>query len=315
LLPTYNRAATLKRTLDFLDRVSCGNGHVRVVVIDNCCTDNTKEIVESHASDLVLEYFFAARAGKSKALNDAISSVHLDDIVVFIDDDVLPCDDWLVAVRNTASDWPDHSVFGGKITPLWPGGSPPVGMRGKNARTYALGAHDLGDEARLYPGMETPIGMNFWLRKAILEAGHRFDETIGPLGNTVIMGEDTDFLLRLREKGCEIVYSPNACVNHAVEPHRLEWKALCQRAYAQGRGGVHAGLCHSEMLCKTPLMWFVRRATSYALSGLRYWTAGFSPSDEIRAQRRLSALGALGYNSEALRRGYARYSQGRQADL
>ncbi|HEX8249539.1 MAG TPA: glycosyltransferase, partial [Pyrinomonadaceae bacterium] len=76
IVPTYNRAARLKKTLLSLAAAALPeNFSVEVTVVDNNSTDETKATVEELKpafQRIKLEYLFEARQGKSYALNAGI---------------------------------------------------------------------------------------------------------------------------------------------------------------------------------------------------------------------------------------------------
>ena len=119
LIPTYNRAEGLAKTLTGMARMEKANLSVEFVVIDNGSTDRTKSIVESFSDRLTVRYLFEPKSGKNRALNCALENIELGDIVAFTDDDVDPSSDWLLSIASICRRWPSHSVFGGRIDEIF----------------------------------------------------------------------------------------------------------------------------------------------------------------------------------------------------
>src|SRR5277367_3031437 len=97
LFSTFNGASTLPRMLDALERLKTPAGGWKVVAIDNASTDNTAALLQERRARLPLTVLAEARRGKNYGLNTGLSVVE-GDLVVLTDDDVVPREDWLVAM-------------------------------------------------------------------------------------------------------------------------------------------------------------------------------------------------------------------------
>src|SRR5436305_13472240 len=85
---TFNRAASLRRTLDSLAamRVPADLGW-EVVVVNNSCTDTTDAVIDSFVGRLPIRREFEKSAGQSHARNRAID-VAIGEYIIWTDDDV-----------------------------------------------------------------------------------------------------------------------------------------------------------------------------------------------------------------------------------
>lgn len=84
IIPTYNRASLLKRSLD---SVVNQNSVFEVIIVDDCGKDNTKSIVESYKEKLNIIYIrHSKNGGVNTARNTAIRNAS-GDWLVFLDDD------------------------------------------------------------------------------------------------------------------------------------------------------------------------------------------------------------------------------------
>lgn len=63
IIPTYNRAGLLRRTLDSLARQDLPNAEFEVLVIDDGSSDATAEVAGSYSDRLTLRYFFQPDEG------------------------------------------------------------------------------------------------------------------------------------------------------------------------------------------------------------------------------------------------------------
>jgi len=306
LIPTHNRAEGLAETLRAMAMLDLSDLSVRFVVINNNSTDHTEAIVQSFVNCLPIRYRFEPRPGKSCALNGALDEEPLGDIVVFVDDDVSPCRDWLQAIRRACQRWPDHKVFGGKVLSWWPDGQPPAWWASATQHgTWTLGGHDPGNQPGPYrPGLK-PMGANTWICRDVLVATRRFDESVGPCGQvTRIMGQDGVFINGLIRDGYEPIYCPDAVVYHRIQHEKVTPRGLRRRVWSQGRGGPHYGEpCHQSLLVRHLTLWHLLRVGALGWAAARYLLAMVHWSSGRRLGESLPALGDIAYNLECLRIG------------
>lgn len=234
ILSSHNRARSLNDTLEL---IACQSVSVRwrVVAVDNASTDDTPKVLERFAEDprFRLDVLHEPRAGKPRALNRALSQVD-ESLVVFTDDDVDLEVDWLQAYVDAAARWPDHSIFGGPIIPVFPPDAPAWVQDQRYVRQSPMFAYY---EAREDEGLTTrvPLGPNMMIRRSAI-GEHRFDERLGPGGSHRLMGDETEFEYRLARLGYHpYVYVPDARAEHRVRPEQLTVRAVWARAYLWGR--------------------------------------------------------------------------------
>lgn len=302
LMPTLNRAETLRRTLDGMTRVRRDGLSVEFVVIDNGSSDHTPAVLHSFRDRLPLTCLRDAVTGKSHALNHAFSHVELGQTVVFTDDDITADEGWLKTIVATCERWPEHQVFGGPIEPEWPNGwSPPEWAKQNIIQALAFARHDLGDQEREYPADVDPFGGNFWVRRTVI-AGARFDERIGAHPTRQILGDETQFLQQLRRRGMVPVYTPLAKVKHRVNAAQATKRSVFRRALQGGLGTVYVrGLPEKPLFHACRRQWFSNRLSCVA-GLLEHLPRRVSAGDE--SQRVLSTvllIWALAEHGQALR--------------
>lgn len=87
IIPTYNRATTIKRCIDSVLNQTYSN--IEVIIIDDASTDNTEEIVKSYTNDKIKYYKFEKNLGACAARNKGIE-IAKGDYIAFQDSD----DEW-----------------------------------------------------------------------------------------------------------------------------------------------------------------------------------------------------------------------------
>lgn len=235
ILATHNRVRSLDATLECLACQQVAAADWRVVAVDNASTDETAQVLRRFEEDprLRLEALHEPRAGKPRALNRALERVD-EGLVVFIDDDVDLGPHWLQAYIDAAARWPDHAIFGGPIIPVFPANAPDWVQDERYVRQSPMFARY---QPRADEGLTTdiPLGPNMAIRRAAI-AGHRFDERLGPGGSHGLMGDETEFEIRLARLGhTPFVYVPAAEARHRVRHEQMTVEAVWKRAYLWGQ--------------------------------------------------------------------------------
>lgn len=233
LFSTYNGAKALPLTLEAMTRLQAPEGGWRLVVADNGSEDDSAAIIRRYEDRLPLVPVSEPRRGKNRALNTALQHAE-GDLYIFTDDDVLPDEDWLVQLRRVADSQPDYAVFGGPILPYWAVDPEdwitrfvPLGI------TFALTDPDI-EEGPVAPALIW--GPNMAVRRAVFDAGHRFEESIGPNGTSYAMGSETEFIHRVCQHGFQSWFCRGARVRHFIRAHQMSKQWVMGRAYRAGRG-------------------------------------------------------------------------------
>jgi GT2 family glycosyltransferase len=215
IIPTYNRARSLKRLLDSLELLDWpGPAALEVLVVDNGSTDGTQDLL---ATEQVKPRKFAfgvveeKQKGKASALNSGLRSAK-GDVIVVIDDDVvvhpLCLTKHLEAYRLTNF----YAIQG----PILPG----VDFNGNPAnpdklREYNIPHIDYGERICEIPGL---TGTNMSFKREVFAKVGFFDARLGP--GAAGFSEDTEYSMRIRKAGFKIGYTPHAIVYHELNPDR-----------------------------------------------------------------------------------------------
>jgi glycosyltransferase involved in cell wall biosynthesis len=302
VIPTHDRAASLRRTLSGIERCTRSGFTVEVVVVDNRCTDDTRSVVEEFARSMRVQYLYEDLPGKNKALNRALDDAVLGEIVVFTDDDIDPASDWLDAIWSATRRWPDVSVFGGRIDVVWPEGQTIPEWANRHAvREFGFAAHNLAAEDRPYFDHHLPFGPNYWVRREVL-TDRRFDPGVGPSSAGRILGDEIIFLLALQRDGYQPVFVPSARVGHRILPHLLTRSGIQRRAFELGRGIPHLkGWPRRDLLKRSRALWRLSRRLILCRWYASFWTSFLRLGDEARVMRGIEAMRGIGYNVECLR--------------
>jgi glucosyl-dolichyl phosphate glucuronosyltransferase len=235
-IPTYNRAALLRRALDSLRPLDIPPGlQIEVLVIDNNCTDDTAAVTADAASRLpftvrrIVENVPGLCCARNRALAEAAH-----EYVVFFDDDVDVSPGWLSGFIEAAGTFGADCVVG-PVFPLIEGAIPAhvtPAILDQLTSPYSR----KGDRALVLPARtawEVP-GCNFGVRRRVaLEVGG-FDAAFDRKGAGLLAGGDFEFGDRLVRAGHRVVYEPRCSVRHLVSAAKMTRAYLRRRWHGVG---------------------------------------------------------------------------------
>jgi len=184
------------------------------------------------------------------------------------DDDVVPQRDWLVQMRAAADSHPPFALFGGVIVPHWQI-SPPNWILTVPQNVFAI-----------TPALkEGPIpailiwGATIGVRTEVIQAGYRFDVSMGPVGAQYRMGEDTEFVQRLENAGFRGWHCKSAIAGHMILRDEINKKRMLRRAIRYG-SAFYQWTCKRELLSRPELLfgtprYIVREVLEQAMRAAR----------------------------------------------
>jgi hypothetical protein len=236
LFATRNRAAQLEQTLAHYQALDMKGLDWELLIVDNGSTDATADVIERMCTALPIRRLHVDGVGQNRARNAAMDRL-CGDLVIFTDDDVLPEPDCVKAYLAAATRWPDDAIFGARIEPRFPPGTP-AWMQSSEFEfsTTAFARYKPAEHEG--PVRRHPYGPSFAVRRRAFD-GMRFNEQLGPQSGSYAMGGEGDFLRRLSSKGYRYIYVPQALVAHVVRPEQTAPEWLFSRAYKKGRGQTY----------------------------------------------------------------------------
>jgi cellulose synthase/poly-beta-1,6-N-acetylglucosamine synthase-like glycosyltransferase len=238
-IPTHNRAAVLRQTLERLTELASPPGvEWEVIVVQNNCTDDTESMLAELAPRLPLRALSESRPGVNFARNAAVDAAR-GECIIFTDDDTLVCREWLTAYASAFAAFPDVDIFGGPIAPRF-GSAVPSWLRA--ALPTVSAAYGQLEERGRGPALSAtfyPFGANMAFRTRVLRASP-FDPMLGPRGTTRINGSETELILTLLAAGHAGRWVEDARVEHCIQDKQLTTRFL--RWYYTGQGASLARL-------------------------------------------------------------------------
>ncbi len=235
ILPTYNRADLLPKTLDsLLAAAKPSNLKITIYVVDNNSKDTTPEVVEAyrHRFTHSLIYLLERQQGSSAALNAGIRA-GTGDLIGMLNDDEEVDARWYQVIADRFSRRPDCAFIGGPYHPNWETPKPEW-----IAKDFGgiVGWVDGGDVERQYgPGFHGMlVGGNSVIRRCVLEEIGLFNTELGRFDKGLMACEDQELFERLLERKLTGYYVPELIVHHYIPTKRLTKQY--HRQWSWGRG-------------------------------------------------------------------------------
>jgi glycosyltransferase involved in cell wall biosynthesis len=302
IIPTFNRAQLLRRTLaSLLAAVRDSRDH-EILVVDNGSTDDTRDVVEHVARGAdggQLRYLREPMPGLlSGRHHGALESG--GDVCAFLDDDVIVGPRWLNALNESFGDQTVGLVGGPSVpmfeapVPEWVGNFYADHPHGRMCGWLSL--FDGGREIRRTDPADI-WGLNFSIRRQVLFDLGGFHPDNMPKRLQRFQGDgETGLTMKARAAGVTAMYHPDARVEHIIPAARLTIEYFEQRSFYQGVCESFSEIRKSRGLTRVerpPLD--VARSTWQALKSFR-GRLGEPPS--LRRTRRAHRAGYLFHQRE-----------------
>ena len=179
------------------------------------------------------------KAGLSGARNTALDEA-CGSIIVFLDDDAIPLDGWLEALRAPYGDKRVYGV-GGFARPRWLDGQP--GWFPEEF-LWVIGCSHRGLPSDPHP-VRNLVGANMSFRKSAFDHVGGFAEQLGRRGEQLYGCEETEFSIRLTQANPDaiILYEPSSQVEHQVAQQRASLGYFVRRCWAEGISKAEVSRC------------------------------------------------------------------------
>lgn len=229
VIPTFGRAAQLRRVLDHLDRQTVGAECFEVIVVADAKEEQTDQLDEAVAGrGYRTRRLQALRPGASAARNIGWRAAEAP-LVLFTDDDVFAEPQWVAEHLEWHRRWPgeDVGVLGRlrwadelTVTPF---------MRWVEGGIHFDFAQIEGIEA----GWGRFYTANASVKRSLVQRVEGFEEEDLPF-----LYEDLDLAVRMHEHGFRLLYNREAAAEHLHRMSLETWKTRVQRIAVSERAFV-----------------------------------------------------------------------------
>lgn len=247
-IPTFRRPSLLADLVGAVRRQAqeVAAPTVRVALIDNDPEESARHV----AAELDVEYIAEPEPGIAAARQRALDLAVPGELVVMIDDDLIPEAGWL---QDLLATWQHHraAVVMGFVRYVWPPGTDPLIAAGgfMRRRRFAEGT-------RLNHLATGNVLIDI---DQVRSLGVKFDRSLGLAG-----GEDSLFGKAVLTRGGSIVSSV-ATARDEIPVERATWQFVRPRTIGHGQTTVHVALADDAGMAGLP-----HRAWSF-LGGVTRW--------------------------------------------
>lgn len=221
-IPTYNGAERIPKLLDRL-RAQVGVDSLtwEVLVVDNNSCDRTPEVIREYQSQWPhIRYCVERQQGAAFARQHAMRMAQ-SEWVSFLDDDIIPAENWVAKAYQFCQEHPEAGAFGGQIHGNF---EVPPPDNFKRIQSF-LAIRERGSSAHLYkpehlilpPSAAWVVNRHAWLTSVPPEPKLR-----GRTKGSMVQGDDYEPLIFMHLAGYPIWYNPEMHVHHEIPERRLE---------------------------------------------------------------------------------------------
>ena len=216
ILPTYNRAKILKKTIAaYQDQVG-QERLIEILVVDDGSTDETASVVSESARSLPtpVRYLGQENKGLAAARNHGIREAR-GEIILLGDDDIIPARNMVAEHLAWHDRYPEPGIAVVGATPWSPELRPTPLMKWWGLNGLHFNEPEVYWPAGLY--CNTSVKLQFLRENGI------FDERFRHYGY-----EDVELSYRLVKKGFRMLYNPN-CIGYHYK--RVTFSDICRRGW------------------------------------------------------------------------------------
>lgn len=234
VVPTYNNACILERSLKTWTSQTLSSNEYEVLVVDNNSKDKTAEVINDfRVQSSNFRYLRELCPGATNARH-AGARVAKGDILVFADDDGLYNQECLEVIKDTFAQNPETEAIACKIDILWDKPAPDW------IAPYAFmqGKLDYGNKEIVGYNLYFNSGL-FAIKRTTFEELHGFNPDL--VGGKLIGDGDTGLVIKMWEGKKKIAWTPFAIMQHMqqVDKHGTE-KGIALHFYNIGIGDAYA---------------------------------------------------------------------------
>lgn len=222
IICTYNRAKYIGNLLESVAKNDIEKSAYEIVLVDNNCTDNTREICEAFAEahqDVNFRYVVEPEQGLSAARNKGIKEAK-GDILVYVDDDALVDPPYLRTYAEWFAAHPQTMACGGPIEPLYETEEP--SWMSPYTKALLTAWMNYGDKVSEYPRGRYPGGGNAAYRKVVFEQVGLFNTALGRKGGNLMGSEEKDIFDKMHALNMQVLYLPTPVLHHIIPQTKLE---------------------------------------------------------------------------------------------
>lgn len=231
IVPTYNRAAMLEKTIRSLIGQRYPPHRYEILVVDNNSNDDTKGVVArlQNGSSVAIKYIFESRQGVHYARNTA-GKHSAGEILYFTDDDMIADSDALKEVVKSFAADPRVASATGRVLPQWE--VPPPDWVLRLCTNSWLSLNDQGEGVFIRDTDPGVFSCHMAVRRDVFMKCGGFNPE-NTAGEWIGDGE-TGLNLKIQSLGYKFAYNGKSVVYHIIPAERMTQDYLNRRLANQG---------------------------------------------------------------------------------
>jgi len=238
VIPTHDRSATLRRTLDALCEQTFALRKVEVIVIVDGSSDSTMEMLSGYTAPFTLRIIEQSRQGPAAARNNGAAEAY-GKWLIFIDDDIETIPSFIEAHVCAHQHYPGHVIIG-YLPLVFHGNS---GFFHHELRIWWENMFHLMRRPGHRYRFNNLLSGNFSVETEIFKQ-------IGGFNTDFWCHEDYELGVRFIKAGIPFAFAHDAIGYHHES---TDLGRSLSRKYEEGKADVLMGFCHPEMRLTLPL--------------------------------------------------------------
>lgn len=231
VLPTKDRGEAIVSTLEALLQQDFDD--YEVVIVDNlsCAADAARLQAAAAAAPERMRYVREERLGLNNARNRGIREAS-GDIIAFLDDDAVTPPHWIGSIVRAFDANAGAWALGSRIVSRF---TTPAPAWLDDRLHLFLSGFERGDAVEVLHYDDYPRGANMAFRRAAFDVCGPFLDCLDRKGDSLLSFGDIEMCYRVERAGHDVIYIPDAEVEHCIRGDRLSPAWFERRFHWQGR--------------------------------------------------------------------------------
>ena len=221
IICTYNRDRYIYNVLRSLAENSLPRTEYEIVLVDNNCTDRTREECARFRADypqVAFRYVTERQQGLSHARNRGIGEAR-GEVLVYVDDDATVNREYLRTYADFFHHHPQAWAAGGPILPVYETAEP--AWFSHYTKALITGYLYEGDTPHPFRHGKYPGGGNAAYRREVFDRTGPFNPALGRKGNSLAGAEEKEIFDKMTQAGMAFHYLPTAILYHIIPAAKL----------------------------------------------------------------------------------------------
>lgn len=220
IITTFNRPASLARTLAALARTDYPHNQFEVIVVDDGGSEPLDGIVAGFSTEMNVRLIQQSNGGPAKGRNKG-AEVARNEFLAFTDDDCQPAPGWLFALAQRLQRSPERLVGGRTVN-------------GLTENPYSTASQVILDMVYAFYNGD-PEQAQFFATNNLAVRADLF-RLCGAFDENFRVSEDREFCNRWRQRGFRMSFEPGAMIEHR---HALTLAEFWRQHFSYGRGAAN----------------------------------------------------------------------------